>query len=388
MLPSYAAWTAHPEDQNLTFPPPGVPDSSYTFLVRLTARAASNTNRDSLSDNECTFAGTSRGYPGKRGNSSWFRLYSCPGDTIDYTIIPQRGELNAPAMIPKLWFGELPDDLLFDNQSSRVERTPYLAPGIQPSIGLYQTISRALTIRRFISSSGLKDAVTGSQPSYQEVRFHLPFIFSNITDLISTTPINSTNSTCESQSNDPSPIACGSVQAPTGLLSHPQITDKQLRDKKHIDTLGATYCQIIEDYRTSGAFDVLGSIGGLIALLQGVHMFLFGRPLFWGLFGAKLLTPFGFLGRFASQSFRQRLQDHYTIQPVETDAAQDDIASLIRMNRFLLDYILDMGPVLPTSSQPVLNQSNPNLTYPSIAFSYTQNDPGYDEQRPYVACEQ
>lgn len=44
-------------------------------------------------------------------------------------------------------------------------------------------------------------------------------------------------------------------------------------------------CQVVEDYRAGSPLDVLGSIGGLLALLQGIHIFLFGRPLFWGLFG-------------------------------------------------------------------------------------------------------
>lgn len=44
-------------------------------------------------------------------------------------------------------------------------------------------------------------------------------------------------------------------------------------------------CQVTEEYRISSRFDVLASIGGLLALLQGFHVFLFGRPLFWGLFG-------------------------------------------------------------------------------------------------------
>jgi hypothetical protein len=49
------------------------------------------------------------------------------------------------------------------------------------------------------------------------------------------------------------------------------------------------FCQAIEDYREHSTLDTLGSIGGLLALLQGMHMFLFGRPLFWGMFGGSTL---------------------------------------------------------------------------------------------------
>lgn len=44
-------------------------------------------------------------------------------------------------------------------------------------------------------------------------------------------------------------------------------------------------CDFVDDYRSSTVFDVIGSVGGLFALLQAIHVLLFGRPLFWGLTG-------------------------------------------------------------------------------------------------------
>ncbi|QRV82271.1 hypothetical protein RhiJN_10286 [Ceratobasidium sp. AG-Ba] len=82
-------------------------------------------------------------------------------------------------------------------------------------------------------------------------------------------------------------------------------------------------------------------------------MFLFGRPLLWGMFGIKLISPFGFVGRFATKSFRQRLREKYmATSTMETPATnfletQNDTANMVRMNRFLLDYVLDMGPAAP-----------------------------------------
>ncbi|QRV73420.1 hypothetical protein RhiJN_01434 [Ceratobasidium sp. AG-Ba] len=74
------------------------------------------------------------------------------------------------------------------------------------------------------------------------------------------------------------------------------------------------------------------------------------------MFGAKLLTPFGFVGRFAPAGFRQRLRNHYINLPeaVSPDSTviHEDIATTIRINRFLLDYVLDMGPAAPPELKP------------------------------------
>ncbi|KAG9123050.1 hypothetical protein FRC07_000307 [Ceratobasidium sp. 392] len=62
------------------------------------------------------------------------------------------------------------------------------------------------------------------------------------------------------------------------------------------------------------------------------------------MFGAKLLTPFGVVGRFANKGFRERLREHYYATDSNANQAHRDEASAIRMNQFLLDYVLDMGP--------------------------------------------
>ena len=53
-------------------------------------------------------------------------------------------------------------------------------------------------------------------------------------------------------------------------------------------------CEVIEEYRDSSAFDILGSIGGLLALVQGLYIWIAGRPLLWGLTGT--FQHFNFLG--------------------------------------------------------------------------------------------
>ena len=47
-------------------------------------------------------------------------------------------------------------------------------------------------------------------------------------------------------------------------------------------------CDYIEDYRSGSVLDVLGSVGGLFALIQTAHVLLFGRPLLWGLTGKPM----------------------------------------------------------------------------------------------------
>jgi hypothetical protein len=45
--------------------------------------------------------------------------------------------------------------------------------------------------------------------------------------------------------------------------------------------------RIIQDVRKNTFLGALASIGGLLAVLQGLHVLCFGRPLFWGLFGTR-----------------------------------------------------------------------------------------------------
>jgi hypothetical protein len=49
---------------------------------------------------------------------------------------------------------------------------------------------------------------------------------------------------------------------------------------------------IITDFRRHTFIDALSSIGGLLAALQGLHILVFGMPLWWGLFGTWFF-PYG-----------------------------------------------------------------------------------------------
>lgn len=62
------------------------------------------------------------------------------------------------ADFPKLWFEARPR---YGHQDTIV---PYLVPLLQPSPGMYTVTSLTYAERRFITSSGIKDALTGSKP--------------------------------------------------------------------------------------------------------------------------------------------------------------------------------------------------------------------------------
>ena len=70
-----------------------------------------------------------------------------------------------------------------------------------------------------------------------------------------------------------------------------------LKDRESLQVGGETFtnqtCSYIEDYRSSTVIDIIGSIGGLFALLQTLHVVLFGRPMLWGLTGKSRVTPDG-----------------------------------------------------------------------------------------------
>ncbi|KAH7338283.1 hypothetical protein B0J17DRAFT_717932 [Rhizoctonia solani] len=123
------------------------------------------------------------------------------------------------------------------------------------------------------------------------------------------------------------------------------------------NTPSVNVCDFIDDYRSGTVFDVIGSVGGLFALLQAAHVLLFGRPLLWGLTGAKLITPFGLFGACSSRGFKRRLKDEYHGKSAE------DGSDTIQVVRFLRDFVIEFGPAdldpeCPSSHQPVTSPTS------------------------------
>jgi hypothetical protein len=130
--------------------------------------------------------------------------------------------------------------------------------------------------------------------------------------------------------------------------------------------LSNNICDFIDDYRSGTILDVIGSVGGLFALLQAAHMILFGRPLFWGLtgksvslrsratltivvhLGSKLITPFGLLGACSSKGFKRRLREEYHTRSTEEGP------ETIQIVKFLRDFVIEFGPAdLETENRPL-----------------------------------
>ncbi|KAL5634016.1 hypothetical protein ACGC1H_005998 [Rhizoctonia solani] len=131
-----------------------------------------------------------------------------------------------------------------------------------------------------------------------------------------------------------------------GLMYH-----RNRADSQNPSDFSMTVCDYIEDYRASTIVDVIGSVGGLFALLQATHLLFFGRPLLWGLTGAKLLTPFGLLGQCSSRGFKRRLKEGYHV------GSGEDGTETIRIVKFLRDFVIDFGPADLDPEQPPENRS-------------------------------
>jgi hypothetical protein len=81
--------------------------------------------------------------------------------------------------------------------------------------------------------------------------------------------------------------------------------------------------------------------------------------------GAKLLTPFGLAGQFATKGFRQRLREHYHAPENQSDVvtqSDSDPSRNIHMSLFLLDYVLDMGPASAADSNAANEDADPSYS--------------------------
>ncbi|ELU37667.1 hypothetical protein AG1IA_08304 [Rhizoctonia solani AG-1 IA] len=103
-------------------------------------------------------------------------------------------------------------------------------------------------------------------------------------------------------------------------------------------------CDFIEDYRSGTVLDVIGSVGGLFALLQAAHLLLFRETVILGTSRWAVWSfrhghcPFGLLGRCSSRNFKRRLREEYHTQ------SDEESAHTIQIVKFLRDFVIDFGP--------------------------------------------
>ncbi|CAE6426860.1 unnamed protein product [Rhizoctonia solani] len=235
-------------------------------------------------------------------------------------------------------------------------------PPWNPRPGFHIDAEVQLVIRRFIRSSFIWELVFNSEPTYERVLL-FPIVESGASPL--------TNHT----------LATATLY-PTLRPGYAYLRNwKAYRDLNSFEKgnyHNNILCTFIEDYREGSVLDVLGSIGGLFALLQSVHVLVFGRPMLWGLTGAKLITPFGLLGALSSRSFRRRLREQYYRQSVEGNP------DTFLMGPFLRDFVVDLGPADINTDQ-VQMQSSSNQE--SSAITIDRDGKMNDCQLPLMLLE-
>ncbi|CAE6490294.1 unnamed protein product [Rhizoctonia solani] len=198
----------------------------------------------------------------------------------------------------------------------------------------------------------MKDIVLNSEPSYRLLSLY-PIAESSVTSL-------------NSSIGD---IATATIRTPLtpGFMSLRRRGDIKING--FYDSSGPV-CDFIDDFRSGTIVDVIGSVGGLFALLQAMHVLLFGRPLLWGLAGVKAMTPFGLLGTFGSGGFKRRLQKE--CHATSTEGGADTI----KIVKFLRDFVIEFGPAdldpephLAAAHRPI----NPASKVVSLEGDLTEN---------------
>ncbi|GAB1524783.1 hypothetical protein RhiTH_007938 [Rhizoctonia solani] len=254
---------------------------------------------------------------------------------VDY-----RGELPVDCT-PRMWLST--EEGASGNLTFRHPPRSYLSPW-ELCRGSHIEVEAKLVTRKLITSLIWRDIILSSDPTYKNVPLF---------------PL------CE-----PVDLLVKQVQVYLCLFSRAFHTTHHTQQQAPYDSLedDANICDYIEDYRSGSVLDVVGSVGGLFALLQTTHVFLLGRPLLWGLTGAKLITPFGFLGTLGSKGFEQRLKDQYQTKPTNDDR------DTIRIASFLRDFVLDFGPAMPEARSRSFFKGSPrtprNWMSPAIATDY------------------
>ncbi|CAE6468180.1 unnamed protein product [Rhizoctonia solani] len=229
--------------------------------------------------------------------------------------------------MPLVWLVEKGGNL---NGTAAGGAGPYYTVPWKLNPGYHTEAEARLISRGFITSSMWRDLVLNSSPEYTYISLY-PI------DVSATQPLqNATTAT-----------------ARIHATLKPGI--KYLQDKTAFNAInsgdtnnvyastgpGDYYwsCDFVEDYRSGTVLDILGSVGGLFAILQTLHVLLFGRPLFWGLMGTKSLNPFGLLSSFGSDGFKHRLYETYGREPTK------DNPDWIQTAAFLRDFVIDFGPL-------------------------------------------
>ncbi|KAF8747335.1 hypothetical protein RHS02_00242, partial [Rhizoctonia solani] len=236
---------------------------------------------------------------------------------IHIEVSRSNSRLNSQRDIPSIWLSnglEQPSNL--SSPSSHPVRAYLPAWVLRP--GFHIDAEVKLISRRLIKSSILQDVVLNSKPTYTSISLY---------------PISEVGLFNNANANTASAELRVTLRPGYMYFGAP-------KDLRNLDYPSARLqlCDYLDDYRSGTILEVVGSVGGLFAVLQAIHVFLFGRPLLWGLFGTKLITPFGILGMCSSRRFKSRLKDEYHSRSSNKNAEP------INMVKFLRDFVIDFGP--------------------------------------------
>ncbi|KEP45372.1 putative transmembrane protein [Rhizoctonia solani 123E] len=249
------------------------------------------------------------------GTKPWRQMF-----VYNITIRPRSSTSNErilESQMPYIWL--LNSNELASNLSlAHVDEVRSYQPPWELLRGSHVEAEAKLITRRFIKSSIMRDILLYAEPEYRPLSLY-PIVESSVV---------ARNSTDRG-------IATATVR--TSLT--PRLMSLRKQTGTQVSMSGSdNVCDFIDDHRTGTVVDVLGSVGGLFALLQAMHVLLFGRPLLWGLTGAKLITPFGLFGNCSSREFKRRLREDYH------NTSPEDGMETIQIGKFLRDFVIEFGP--------------------------------------------
>ncbi|CAE6530957.1 unnamed protein product [Rhizoctonia solani] len=266
------------------------------------------------------------------------RRYYVRSLPIVFSIEARGSLIDEPRASVQIWLFNKAELRNHSHSPNPIDAVRTYLPSWELRPGFHIDSDSRLITRKFITSSIMKDVVLNSEPEYEHVSLY---------------PIFETS--VSRYTNQSTPIATAMIN----LGFKPGFTHSRSKvDLRAPIFIPGEMCDYIEDYRTGTILDVIGSVGGLFALLQAIHVFLFGRPLFWGLTGAKLIAPFGLLGACSSRGFKRRLREQY--HKNTTDENEDTI----RLDAFLRDFVVDFGPADFHHEERQLRQSTSYLEVP------------------------
>ncbi|KAF8598396.1 hypothetical protein BDV93DRAFT_609845 [Ceratobasidium sp. AG-I] len=313
---------------------------------------------------------------------NWFTAFTCPknatfGQASFNIQFKSQNQTALPSTLPPVWLSSNGDSfkrplnayLKEYNDPYMDSLVPWFTPPWQLRSGFHLEAETGFITRRFIASNLFNDVILKKKSKYKEMLIY---------------PISTTNTVILNDNITATASVTTSFQQKQSFFRNQEVAEGEPP---------VNQCDYIEEYRSSTVFDALGTIGGLFALFQSLHVFLFGRPMLWGLTGAKLIEPFGFLGEFSTLNFKRRLREGYHHTSTTSTPRPEDVAETIRIAAFLRDFVINFGPAdienivphTPIQQEPSVTTDGQNgillLPAPSVGplvIEFGSSRPGED----------